>query len=64
MEKYYCDRCGKALDATKRNQIRILDFNVSNDFIKKDLCDSCTRGLWNFLNKKRVPYHDIYREDF
>ena len=64
MEKYYCDRCGKELPKEKHNQIRVLDFDISNDFIKKDLCSSCIRGLWNYIDRTRINYNDIYREDY
>ncbi len=64
MKRYYCDRCGKELDPVKHNQIRVLDFDNSDDFSTKDLCPSCTRGLWNYLNKSRINYNDIYREDY
>ena len=64
MKQYFCDRCGKELDQVKHNQIRVLDFGNSTDFVTRDLCQSCTRGLWNYLNKSRINYNDIYREDF
>lgn len=62
--RIFCDRCGKGLNKPKRNQIRVLDFSKSNEFIAKDLCDSCTRGLWNHMAKKILSYNDISKEDF
>lgn len=65
MDRHYCDRCGKEIpDDLKRNQVRVLDFDSSNNFQKLDLCRSCTRGLWNYLNRTRINYNDIYREDY
>lgn len=65
MTRRYCDRCGKEVpEDLKQSHIRVLDFSISNDFQKIDLCPSCMKGLWNYLKRRRINYNDIYREDF
>jgi hypothetical protein len=60
----YCDRCGKELKGPYISQLRVLDYSVSDKYQQYDICPSCMRGLWNFMERRVLSYSDITKEDF
>lgn len=65
----FCDRCGRKIATLGSgqlclvNQIRVLDYDKSDDFIRYDICKSCMRAFHNLMAKKVLDYSDITKED-
>lgn len=66
----FCDRCGRLINTrygaldNRLSHIKLLDYSKSSDYSTIILCDSCMRGLYNFMEKRVLSYDDISKEDF
>lgn len=60
----YCDRCGREIKRPYVPQIRVLDYDKGTEYVSLDVCKSCMRGFWNFMEKRVLSYSDISKEDF
>lgn len=63
VSEIFCDRCGRKITTNLVNQIRVLDYDKSDTFVRYDICKPCMRAFHNLMAKKVLDYSDITKED-